>query len=106
MNYCTLRFQTVIVSLFAVNPKITQMKKLVLFIACAVSGLNVSAQSENALYFDNIDDHVTAPNASATIANINAISMTMWIYPQNAAPAFPDYDGFGGFRNNSNAVEP
>jgi Concanavalin A-like lectin/glucanases superfamily/Secretion system C-terminal sorting domain len=79
------------------------MKKLVLLLACAFSGLSLSAQSDNALYFDNFDDHVTVPNASAVIANSNAISMTMWIYPENTAPTFPDYDGFGGFRNNSNA---
>lgn len=79
------------------------MKKLILLLASAFSSLNLSAQSDNALYFDNFDDHVTVPGASAGIVNSNAMSMTMWIYPENTAPAFPDFDGFGGFRNNSNA---
>jgi hypothetical protein len=29
--------------------------------------------------------------------------MTFWVYPQNATPAYPDLEGFGGFRNNNNA---
>ncbi len=63
----------------------------------------INAQSENALFFDNIDDHVVAPGASATIANANAVSMSMWVYPENAFPTFPDYDGYGGIRNNFDA---
>jgi len=79
------------------------MKKLLLLLTCAFTSLNLSAQTENSLYFDNVDDYVSVPNASAAIANSNAISMTMWVYPQNAAPTFPDYDGIGGIRNNATA---
>lgn len=56
--------------------------------------------NSNALAFDNIDDFVEAPAASGLIANSNNISMSMWVYPQNAAPAYPDFDGFGGFRDD------
>ena len=79
------------------------MKKLILLLTFAFLSLNLSAQSENALYFDNVDDHVTAPAASAQIASSGALSMTCWVYPENAAPTFPDYDGILGFRNNTNA---
>jgi hypothetical protein len=64
---------------------------------------NVSAQAGNALSFDGIDDNVTVPSASTLIAGSAQFSMTCWIYPMNAAPVFPDYDGFCGFRNDVNA---
>lgn len=60
----------------------------------------VQTASSNALSFDNIDDFVEAPAASSLIANSSNISMSMWVYPQNAAPAYPDFDGFGGFRDD------
>ncbi len=60
----------------------------------------VQTANSNALSFDNIDDFVEAPAASGLIANSNNISMSMWVYPQNAAPAYPDFDGFGGFRDD------
>lgn len=63
----------------------------------------MNAQTENAILFDNIDDYVMAPAASPLIANSNALSITFWVLPLNTAPAFPDYDGFAGFRNNTDA---
>ncbi len=79
------------------------MKKILLLLSAAILPFISIAQSENALYFDNIDDYVSVPNASAVIAGSNAISMTLWVYPENAFPSFPDYDGIGGFRNNTDA---
>ncbi len=75
--------------------------------ACAVSLLLLAgktfSQNQNALNFDGVDDNVTAPNASGLIANSMQISMSCWVYPTNAAPGFPDFDGFAGFRNNTDA---
>lgn len=61
------------------------------------------AQSNNALAFDGINDVVTVPAASALIANSSGLSLTAWVYPTNPAPVFPNFDGFAGFRNNSDA---
>jgi hypothetical protein len=61
------------------------------------------AQPENAILFDNLDDFINAPSASSLIAGSSAISMTFWVLPLNTAPAYPDYDGFAGFRNNGDA---
>lgn len=69
-----------------------------------LTAFNSKAQIiENALYFDNIDDQVQAPNASALIANSNQISLSLWVRPDNTNIVFPDYDGFAGIRNNTNA---
>jgi len=61
------------------------------------------AQTENALDFDNVDDYILVPGASALIANSNQISLSCWVKPMNANIVFPDYDGFAGIRNNANA---
>jgi hypothetical protein len=58
---------------------------------------------QNALHFDGIDDHVILSNGSAQIANATGISLSVWVYPTNAGSAWPDFDGFGGFRNDANA---
>lgn len=63
----------------------------------------VSIAQQNALDFDDVDDYASASNASALIANSNAMSMTMWVYPTNSAAGWPNFDGFAGFRNDANA---
>ncbi len=77
--------------------------KMFFFLLFCLSLVRANAQEQNSLDFDGIDDQVLVPNASAAIANGVAISMSMWVYPTNVAPVFPDYDGFAGFRNNSSA---
>lgn len=79
------------------------MKKtylLALFLNLSFQSL---AQQENALHFDNFNDYVSAPSASSLIAGSGGLSITMWVLPQNTSPAYPDYDGFAGFRNNIDA---
>ncbi len=63
---------------------------------------STKAQNQNALAFDGTNDLVRTQGASALIAGSNAISMTCWVYPQNPSPN-GTYDGFCGFRNNSDA---
>jgi hypothetical protein len=81
------------------------MKKKLLLCCLFLQSLGtmVWAQSENALYFDNVDDQVIAPGASSMIAGSSNISLTMWVNPMNPAPTFPDFDGFAGIRNNTDA---
>ncbi|MEO8734777.1 MAG: LamG domain-containing protein, partial [Flavobacteriales bacterium] len=61
------------------------------------------AQSQNALDFDGVNDKVTVPAASSLITSGTGISLACWVYPRNAAPAYPDFDGFAGMRNEIDA---
>jgi hypothetical protein len=79
------------------------MKKHFTFLILFCLTLNISAFSQNALDFDGIDDVVIVPNASSLITSGTGISFGLWVYPRNIAPAFPNFDSFGGFRNNSDA---
>jgi len=80
------------------------ISRLLLCIAALLAtAVSVSAQSNNALSFDGVDDVVTAPAASSLIANAPGISMTAWVYPTNPSPNFPNFDGFAGFRNDVDA---
>jgi hypothetical protein len=62
-----------------------------------------SAQNQNALSFDGIDDKVVVTSGSSLVAGSGQISLTCWVYPTNANPVFPDFDGFAGIRNDVNA---
>ena len=81
------------------------MKKTLLISSLFLISLGTvaNAQSENALFFDNIDDQVVVASGSSAIAGSTAMSLTMWVNPQNPFPAFPDFDGFAGIRNNADA---
>jgi hypothetical protein len=79
------------------------MKKHFTFIICLCLALGINVQGQNALDFDGIDDFVIVPNASSLITTGTGISFGLWVYPRNVAPAFPNFDSFGGFRNNTDA---
>jgi len=79
------------------------MKKILLTFCIVINSLLLFGQTGNAIYFDNFDDSITVPNASALIANSTTMSMTFWVYPQNSTNVFPDLDGYAGFRNNTDA---
>src|SRR5258705_6947564 len=70
------------------------------FAALLCTGI-VRAQSQNALSFDGLDDYVSVPNASGLINAGTGISLSCWVFPTNAFPVYPDYDGFAGIRNES-----
>ncbi|MEZ4874702.1 MAG: HYR domain-containing protein [Flavobacteriaceae bacterium] len=59
--------------------------------------------SDFALDFDGVNDFVSVPNASASLAGTNSFTLEGWVFPRNTAPNFPNFDGFFGFRNESNA---
>ncbi|MFN0188981.1 MAG: LamG-like jellyroll fold domain-containing protein [Bacteroidia bacterium] len=75
--------------------------RIVCFLTIIFS-FNTQAQN-NALAFDGIDDNVIVPGASSLIAGSAALSLTVWVYPTNPTPTFPNFDGFAGFRNNLDA---
>ncbi|WP_421750655.1 LamG-like jellyroll fold domain-containing protein [Croceimicrobium sp.] len=75
-----------------------RIKSLGLFLLLGFSG-----QSQNALDFDGVDDQVTVASASGQITGGTGISLSMWVYPTNSSSGWPDFDGFAGFRNNTDA---
>lgn len=70
-------------------------------LALLVCTITATAQTQNALDFDGVDDRVTVANASALLVGGSGISLSCWFYPRNAAPGFPDFDGIAGFRNEN-----
>lgn len=79
------------------------MNKLFLTLLCSSIGLLAAAQPQNAFDFDGIDDYIEQAAGSASLVGKTAFSMACWVYPSNANPAFPDFDGIIGYRNESNA---
>lgn len=69
---------------------------------CIISSSTIYLKAQNALDFDGTDDRVAAPNASTLISG-SSFSMACWVYPTNPAAGWPNFDGFIGFRNESNA---
>ncbi|KRO58364.1 MAG: hypothetical protein ABR98_06605 [Cryomorphaceae bacterium BACL7 MAG-120910-bin2] len=59
-------------------------------------------RGQSAISYDGVNDFVEVLSASQHVTN-KSISMAFWIYPTNSSPAYPNFDGFAGFRNNSNA---
>lgn len=78
------------------------MKKFV-FIICMFLAFQALAQPQNALHFDGFDDYVEVPAASGVLTGNNGFSMACWVNPTNTAPAFPNFDGIIGYRNENNA---
>ncbi len=80
------------------------MRKAILFLTVVILFTGTAkAQNDNALYFDNVNDYVIVNGASSLISNSTPISISCWVYPENATPVFPDFDGFCGFRNDNDA---
>ncbi|MBK8847348.1 MAG: T9SS type A sorting domain-containing protein [Bacteroidetes bacterium] len=80
----------------------SQLLKLVLCAMIFYNARTLSAQYHSSLDFDGTNDYCAAPNASQLVLSSQAVSMSFWVYPRNTAPAFPNFDGFAGFRNNIN----
>lgn len=62
--------------------------------------LLASAQTQNALDLDGVNDEVTVANASALIANGTGFSLTSWLYPTQSTN-WPNMDAVAGFRDNA-----
>lgn len=66
-------------------------------------GVFAAAQAQNNyLDFDGIDDYVSVQNGASLLANASAISMSCKVFPRRVSAGFPDFNGFAGFRNESN----
>src|SRR4051812_17333990 len=80
-----------------------KMKFTLLCFCMSFLSFSLSAQSQNSLSFDGVDDYVSATAGSSLIAGSNQISITCWAYPTNTMPSYPDFDGFAGIRNDLDA---
>ena len=64
----------------------------------------IAASEDNlSLSLDGSDNHVEIPYGSNMIANADQITISGWVYPRNSDAGWPDYDGYFGIRNESNA---
>lgn len=79
------------------------MKKLLLLFSLSILGLAVNGQPQNGFEFDGVDDYVQQASGSASLVGKTAFAMACWVNPSNANPAFPNFDGVIGYRNESNA---
>ena len=79
------------------------MKKLLLSLSILIATLSAQAQNPNAMAFDGIDDYVSVTGASSYVVGSTGMSLTCWVYTQNTAPSYPNFDGFAGFRNDVDA---
>ena len=83
-----------------------QLKNLLFYLNVSLAllfySLNYPAFAQTAMDFDGVDDYISAENASTLIAD-SPMSLSMWVYPRNEAPVYPNFDGFAGFRDNSSA---
>jgi hypothetical protein len=79
------------------------MKKLLLSLSILIATLTANAQNPNAMAFDGINDYVSVTGASNYVVGSTGMSITCWVYTQNTAPNYPNFDGFAGFRNDVDA---
>lgn len=77
------------------------MKKKILSLLFFVLISNGFSQN-NYLDFDGVNDHVNVVGSDNLLANSASISMSCKIFPKNATPSFPAFNGFAGYRNESN----
>jgi hypothetical protein len=85
------------------------IKKLLASVFLTAFSLYHAPAQNNGLAFDNPSsattgqDYVSVAGGSSFVTGATEMSLTCWVYPTNAAPNFPNYDGFAGFRNDVNA---
>lgn len=77
------------------------MKKTLLSLLFFTLSFNGFSQ-DNYLDFDGVNDFVNVGNSGNLLSNSTAITMSCKVYPKNANPSFPGFNGFAGYRNESN----
>lgn len=64
-------------------------------------GLQPNAFAQNgAADFNGTSGYLEAPGAGSLLTGGSGITLAGWVYPRNAFPSYPDFDGFFGFRND------
>lgn len=77
------------------------MIKKLLYIVLAFTFGNTYSQ-DNYLDFDGINDVVTVTGSDNLLANSTNITMSCKVYPRRITSGFPNFNGFMGYRNESN----
>lgn len=77
------------------------MKKILSAVVILFYFNTISSQN-NYLDFDGVNDYVDVPNSGALIGGATSLTISCKVFPKNAAPTWPDYDGILGYRNDSN----
>jgi hypothetical protein len=77
------------------------MIKKLLF-ALLVFSFTFSYAQDNYLDFDGVNDAVTVTGSDNLLANSTSISMSCKVYPRRITTGFPNFNGFMGYRNESN----
>ncbi|MES2748420.1 MAG: LamG-like jellyroll fold domain-containing protein [Bacteroidota bacterium] len=75
-------------------------KKLLLLLS--VIAFNASFSQGNYLDFDGVNDNVNVANSGNAVASATAITMSCKVYPKSTTTGFPNFDGFVGYRNETN----
>lgn len=76
------------------------IKKLLLSVL--LIGFNYSFSQDNYLDFDGSNDYVNVANSGNILANSTAITLSCKVYPKLSSTGFPNFDGFAGYRNETN----
>lgn len=77
------------------------MIKKLLFIVLVFTFNNTYSQ-DNYLDFDGVNDVVTVTGSDNLLANSTNITMSCKVYPRRITSGFPNFNGFMGYRNESN----
>jgi hypothetical protein len=75
-------------------------KKLLLLLF--IISFNFNYSQNNYLDFDGIDDYVNVTNSDNILANATNITMSCKVFPRRVSSGFPDFNGFLGYRNETN----
>jgi hypothetical protein len=82
------------------------MKKTLLIFLFAIVHFTANAQPgtiQAALDLDGFDDEIRVPAALDLLSGSSGITISSWAYLRNTAPAYPNFDGIIGFRNDASA---
>lgn len=77
------------------------MIKKLLLLFTIVSFSIVNSQN-NYLDFDGVNDNVEVTNSGNSVASASAITLSCKVYPKSATTGFPNFNGFAGYRNETN----
>jgi hypothetical protein len=67
-----------------------------------IISFNINHAQNNYLDFDGTNDFVNVVNSDNILANSNNITLSCKVYPRRSTTGFPDFNGFMGYRNESN----
>lgn len=76
-------------------------QKLLIFIFLLAASYTGFSQN-NYLDFDGVNDNVNVTGSENVLANATAITLSCKVFPKSTSTGFPNFDGFAGYRNETN----